>query len=881
MTDGLSPEAARREAMRQFGDLNRVRQSCVSYDHERERAMHRATLLGELRQDVIYALRVLRRNRLFSAAIILTLALGIGANSAIFTLVHAVLLQTLPVRDPGRLVVIGDPTRTTGWAVDSYTRTDLLSYRMYRALRENTGALTGVLASGVAGRLDVVTERGSEPEHPRGRFVSGNYFRVLGVPAARGRVFDGSEEATRGGAPVAVISDGYWTRRFDRDPSVIGRDFVVNGSRLTIIGVTPPGFTGEIVGQPTEVWLPLAMQPALAPNRPLLDNPEAYWLLFVGRLAPGATLEQARAAVGSRMRAWVEANPPTSGALTDAQLRDLPIYVSSGARGLSRVRSEYATPLLTLMAAVAVLLLIICANIANLLLARAVARTREIGVRLAIGAGRFRLVRQLLTESVVLAVVGAVVGLAVAWGATRLLIAYAVPASSSTSFSARPGVPVLLFTIALSFVVAMLVGVVPALRASRVDLATSVRAHARSITGSGSRGAGTRFPLGKALIVGQVALSLVLLTGAALLGRSLRSLESTRTGLDRDHLLVVDIDPGAIGYHGARLATLAATLRERFVRLPGVAAVSFSANGLFSGSESRYLIGVPGFVARSAQDSLSAADEVGPGYVHATGATLLRGREITEGDNGASAPVALVNESFARFYFPDGPAVGETFQLDSITAVRIVGVIADARDHSLVTPPERRFYLSYLQRVDEESALRFELRARGAPGPLVQPVRREIVAVDPQLPIYGIDPLAKLMRQSIRQDVFLSQLATGFGLLALLLAAIGLYGVMAYAVSRRTGEIGLRMALGAQRRDVVGMVLREAMLFLAGGVAIGLPLALVATRLIANQLHGVGAGDPLAIATALGVLGTSAVLAALVPAMGAARVAPTVALRED
>ncbi|HSA54987.1 MAG TPA: ABC transporter permease [Gemmatimonadaceae bacterium] len=878
---GLSPDEARREALRQFGNLDEVRASCVAMDRERIRTMNRVSLLQDLRQDAVYALRVLRRNLGVTTVVVASLALGIGANTAIFSLINAVLLRKLPVRAPDELVVVGNPSWVNSMSYATTPQGNAHSYRTYLALRDrDDGLVRGLLATGRADRLLVHLDGGrGEPDRPRGRYVSGNYFHVLGVPAFLGRTFDGTEDETTGGAPVATVSHRYWTNRLGGDSAAVGRDVVINGARFTIIGVTPPWFTSEIVGQQIDMWVPISMQGVLAPNRQVLDDPQAYWLLFMGRRTPGVTFEQAQAGLQGAIRQILTEQAPNAVVVSDVARLEVP--VTPGARGLSRVRTSYEAPLVILMVGVGLLLVIICANVANLLLARAVARTRETSVRLAIGASRARLVRQMLTESLLLALLGAVAGLLVGRWGSRLLLALAADGSPVLPLDTRIDVVALGFTMLLAMLAVVVFGLVPALRASRVDVAGAMRASAKSLTGgAGLRGG--RNPLGRALIAGQVALSMVLLVGAALLVRSLRHVEGADTGVDREHLLVVDVDAYSRGYRDARLATLAQELGDRLRRIPGVTELSWSENGIFSGTESASNLGVPGFTAREELDSISYFDQVGPDFVRAIGGRLLRGRAIEASDAPGSAPVVLVNESFARFYFGDGDPTGTTIRISDSTLAQVVGVVADIKDQSLTAAARRRYYTAYMQRpLGSPGALRFLVRTTGEPARLVPDVRRTILAHDAQLPIDGIDPLSTLMRQSIREGRLLTRLASGFGLVALLLAAIGLYGVMSYAITRRTGEIGLRVALGAGRGNVIRLVLGDALRLVFIGVAVGVPLALASTRLLRNQLYGVTAADPVAMGVALAVLLTSAIVAALLPAVRASRVAPVVALREE
>jgi len=878
VASGWSAEAARQEALRQFGNVAVVREDCVIMDQQREKALHRAHIMGELWQDAAYALRTLRRNAGFTCVVVVALALGIGANTAIFTLIDAVVVRALPVSHPEQLVAIGDPARVSSLSSGA-VRLDLISSPLYRDIRDRSRSLSGVLASGRTGRLDARVD-GTGIEHPRGRFVSGNYFTLLGVPAFAGRVFDGSEDVSAGGSPVATISYGYWTRRFHNDPSAIGRVILVNDTRITIIGVAARSFSGEIVGASPDIWLPASMHDALFPNLKLLNDRNTAWLLLLGRLAPGATLAQATHELEPLItQAIVASSPGNQGqAFLDSKPKS---FIGSGAKGFSRVRATFQAPLFTLMIGVGLLLCIICANVANLLLARAIARGREMAVRLALGAARGRLVRQLLTESIVLALLGAGAGLLVAWWGSHAIL---VAAADGGTIPLDVGLDmrVLIFTLAVSFGAVALFGLAPALRASRVELASSMRANAHAIAGAALGHRGQRAPLGALLIAGQVALSVVLLVGAAMLVRSLRNIQTVDVGMDRDHLIVVDVDINARGYSGERLDNLATSLRDRVAAIPGVAAVTFSENGIFSGTESSTNLQVPGFVPRQQSDSAIAYDMVGANYVSAIGGRIIQGRDIELRDY--KRRVALINQSAARFYFANADAVGKYLHFVDTVAIEVIGVVADTRDHSLNGASARRAYFPYVPSdpaLAQPGSLRFEIRTGGDPVGSIRAIRQEVIATDPSLPIDAITPVRDLMQQSIREERLVARLATAFGVLALLLAAIGLYGVMTYSITRRTGEIGLRVALGAQRYDVLRMVMVEALRLVGLGLVVGLPLALAATRLLTTQLHGVGTVDVLSLVAAVAVLTVSAIVAVLGPAMRAARVAPIVALRAD
>jgi predicted permease len=877
---GMDPETARREALRHFGAVDPVRQSCLTLDEERERQMRRNSLFEELMQDVHYTLRTLRRNIGFAAVVVLTIGLGIGANTSIFTLLNAILLKKLPVKDPDALVVVGNPVRVNGMSMGS-PRADLLSSPLYRDIAARNDVFTGIFASGRPGRIDVTMDGSSEISHPRGRYVSANYFEVLGLKAQRGRLLVSPDDRAIGGSPVAVISHDYWMRRFNGSDDVIGKTVLANGVRLTLVGVAPKGFTGEIVGGARDIWYPLSVQPLLTPYQKVYDTRATSWLLSVGRLRPGVTLDQARPRVAALIRrVLIDNDPPPPNGLGKAAIDRLPINVESAATGLSGVRSTFGRPLITLMAGVALLLLIVCANVANLLLARGVARGREMSVRLAIGAAHARLLRQLLTESLVLGVFGAGVGLVVSSWGSRLLLRAASDGPNIIPLDAGLDVRVLAFTVALSLVSVVLFGLAPAFRAARADVATTMRASGRSVSGAlGSRG--RRMPLGAILIVAQVSLSLMLLAGAGLLVRSLRGLDTMDVGLARNRLLIVDVDVVRRGYDSARVATLATDIAARIRKIPGVSAVTFSENGIFSGTESNNTLQVEGFRASSAQDTSAFYDQVGPGYVRGIGARLVAGRDVAETDGGGAPPVALVNETFAKFYFNGAPPLGKHLYLGQQT-YEVVGVVADTKDHDLRARPVRRFYSPYLRPVGAPGALIFEVLATGnEPGALAPAVRAQIAGVDPLLPIDSTEPLSSLMQSSVQDARLVARVATGFGLIALLLASIGLYGVMTYAMARRTGEIGLRVALGAQRLQVVRMVLVDAMRIVAVGVVVGLPLALSLVRLLKSQLYNVSPTDPISLAAALLVLVASGVLAAWLPAARASRIEPTIALREE
>ncbi|MDB4912300.1 MAG: permease [Gemmatimonadetes bacterium] len=873
LATGLPPDAARAKALERFGDLRTVRDSCLDIDHQRERAMRRTNYLSNLRQDITYALRTMRQNAGFTAVVLLTLALGIGANTSTFTLIDALVLRSLPVPHPEQLVTIGNPARVGGLS-EGTPRNDIASYPLYADVRAQSKLLAGVYASGRSNRLDMLAdEKQKEPEHPRGRYVSANYFSVLQVPAALGRTFSPEEDRAIGGAPVLVISYGYWLTRFAGDRSVVGRSVLVNGVPLTIIGVAPRSFPSDIVGQRTDVWIPIMEQHALMPNSPALTDRSVSWILMMGRLAPGVTLAQARAEVTAiENRSLVENAKPAERASIEKDVREKPLRVESGARGFSYYRHLLAGPLFILMAAVSVVLLIVCANLANLMLARASARGREMSVRMALGANRARLVQQLLTESVLLSVVGGALGVLLAlWGSSAL-----IALTGGAQVDARLDGRVLFFTAALSLATAVLFGLVPALRATRVELAAALRAQGRGVSNA-ERGTG-RFGLGKMLVVAQVALSVLLLVGTGMLVRSMQRLQATDIGVARDQLLMVEVDAERAGYKDARLLTLMRALVTRANQTPGVVATSLSENGIFSGTESATNVRVEGFTAQSDEDSSIAYDDVGPAYFRTIGARLVQGRVLEDRDNVSGAKVAVLNQTAARFFFPRGNSLGAHISSDSLT-YEIIGVVSDIEEQNLRAEPTRRVYIPASQIPATPGRFSLEVRTSGDPARLGESLRRSLATVDPALSLRA-QPLTELVQESIAQDKLVARVVSVFGILALALAALGLYGVMTYATTRRTSEFGLRMALGAEPGNVLRLVLGEAMLLVAGGVMVGMPAALGAMQLVKHQLYEIGLLDWPSILVALLVLGASAALAGYVPARRAARVGPLVALRD-
>jgi predicted permease len=860
---GMSAPDAALAARRELGG--------VAHTQEVYRDQRGLPMIELFFRDLRYALRALRHSPGFTAIAVLSLALGIGANTAIFTLIDAVMLRSLPVKAPEQLVSIGDPSRP-GAVSFGPIALELFSYPMYRRLRDETSVFSGLMATG---RADGVTVRidGGGTEPVRCRMVTANYFDVLGVAPALGRGFSAADDEGRSPAPEAVIAYDYWERRFARDPAILGRSLQINGAVLRIVGVGPRGFMGEVVGNPPELWIPMSMKAAVNPGYDWYTKNDGHWLLLMGRLRPGVGLAQVSAQIGRLVvQNTIDMANPALSADDVRDLRSMKVTVGPGGRGFSSMRSQIARPLVTLMIVVGLVLLIACANVANLQLARAASRRKEISVRLAIGASRARLVRQLLTESTLLAALGGILGLALAYGGAVLLLHLT---GGPANFDIQPNGAVLAFTGGVSLLTGILFGLTPALHSTRVDLAPALKESSRGVTAS--RG----WQLGKLLVVGQVALSLLLLVGAGLFLRSLLHLETKDVGYARANLAVLRVDPTASGYPIPDQLPLARRLIERLSSIPGLTGVTVSENGIFgstdSGSDG---LAVEGYQSTRKEDLTASVDQIGPQYFRVVGVPILSGREFDERDTAGSPPVAIINQTMARFYFGNRDPVGKHI-IDGDTGITIVGVARDMKERSLKAATERRYYLPFYQISGRIFGFNFEMRTRGDAAQMAAAVRRETQMVDPNLKIVSLETVSSLIDKSISDERLVAQLAAFFSGLALLLAATGLYGVMAYAVSRRASELGLRMALGASQGDVIGMVLRETLVLVAAGVAIGLPAAWLAARLVASSLAQVSASDPVTLGGATLVLLLVALLAGWLPAHRASRIDPLTALRQE
>jgi predicted permease len=855
------PEAeVRRRALAEFGSMEARKEEC------REAVGLRR--FDELRGDVSYALRLLRRSPAFTLVALLSLGLGIGANTAIFSLIDTVLVKTLPVEDPQRLFFVDNSGGRSGGSSGP-------PYPCFERLRDHNRFLSGIAAFDE--RLFKVTIDGV-PERVRGQFASGSYFDLLGVRATHGRLLTPADDAEPGrGGPdgaVAVISDGFWTRRFARDPAVLGKSVQVGTQWVTIVGVTPPGFFGLQVGAPLDITLPMMFAGTG------LKAQQSWWLGVIGRLAPGATVEQAR----SDLEALWDTYLTEVGMPRDKRGGFSGIALVPAARGANELRRAYSEPLLIVMAIVGVVLLIGCANVANLLLARATARQNEMAVRLAIGASRGRLVRQLLTEGIVLVSLGAVAGLLFArWGVTFLV---AILAGSGQMLELDPpfDLRVLGFTAAVAIATALLFSLAPALRATRVDAAKP------GVAG----GTATHNHLGRALVVVQVTLSVLLLCGAALFLRTLHNLTGVSSGFDRDGVLTMKVEatvpgrsvppktPAEFRADHARLGAIWSGFIERVRQVPGVSSAAVATMNPLSGWYRGVAIAILGPVHGPEKARGIGINHVTDGYFDVTGIRLVAGRSFTPRDRPGSLRVAIVNETAARAFFGDESPLGRKVHFPKQKVqdeFEIVGVVADTRYENLRTPDQRMAYLPLEQAIDPITSAIVVVRGPGDVTRLVPSMRAATTAAVPGGFVGGIATMDQQVDASLVRERMLALLATFFAALALILAAIGLYGVMAYRVVRRTREIGIRIAIGARQESVVWMMVRESLLLVSIGAVLGTVGSLAVNTYLAGQLFGVTPRDPVAIVLALSVLAVVTLVAGYVPGRHASRINPVTALR--
>ena len=845
---------------------------------------------------IIYTLRQFRRSPVFTAAATLTLALGIGGTTAIFTLIHAVMLRSLPVSDPALLYRIGDGDDccVEGGPQD---RWGMFSFPLFERLKAATPEFEELTAfqAGV-NRLSIRRQGYENASKPlRSEFVAGNYFSTLGVLAFGGHLFTPADDRASA-TPVAVISHHSWQTDYGADPSVVGSTFIIEGHPFTIVGVTPPGFFGETLrGDPPDIWIPIQQEPLIDGEGGLLRQSVGAWLRVIGRLRPGASIDGMGARLTVILRQWMQHDsgyPPNWMADIVRLLPKQSINVVPAGAGVGVMKEEYGRSLQILLAVCGTVLLIACANVANLLLARGVARRTQTALRLAVGASNWQIIAQALIESVLLAIAGGIVGLFVAMAAARVLLVLSFRSSHFLPISVMPSPLVLAFAFGVALLTGIVFGAAPAWFATRTDPVEALRGSGRS---TADRAGFTR----KALLIMQAALSVVLVTGATMLARSLSKLEHQDLGYRRKGRVLISINRPPASYALQKLQALYREIEQGLNRIPGVTGSGLALYNPLTDNWGELIL-VSGHPPPKMGEQAGASwDRVSANYLQNLGITVVRGRNFTAADNENAAPVAIVNQAFVkRFFKADEDPIGQHFGLDepeNVGTFRIVGIAPDAKfaGFGLRRPARPMFYAPLAQNVDYRDTLmkRVELQSHFIsgitlvtnvpPGILEPTVKRILAGVDPTLTIISVRTMEQQVSLTFDQERAVASLAELFGAVALLLAAVGLYGVTAYTVAQRTNEIGIRMALGAGRGSVIRYVLRGAFARVALGLTLGLPLAIAAGRLISNQLYDVTFWDPLALALATIALGICSFVAALIPATFAASISPLSALRSE
>jgi predicted permease len=842
--------------------------------------------------DIRLAIRQLRKAPGFALTVILTIALGIGANTAIFTLVHAVLLKSLPVVDPKALYRIGDKDDccVNGGFIDYDGDFDLFSYELYKHFRDATPEFEQ-LAAMQSGSNTMTVRRGSEPAKSlRSEYVSGNYFTTFGIGAFTGRTLMPTDD-TQGAAPAVVLSYQAWQSEYGADPAIVGSTLFVQAQPMTVVGVAPPGFFGDrIRANPPAFWLPLAVEPVIEKDNALLHVKESNWLYVIGRVKPGTSIGPLQAKLSNNLRVWLGTVEQYTHNGGDTVIPKQHVVITPGGAGIQNLQQETGKGLYLLMTISGLVLLVACANVANLLLARGTTRKAETSIRMALGAARSRLIRQMLTESVLLGCLGGLAGLAVAYAGTRTILSLAFPDSPQIPIEASPSLPVLGFAFLLSLVTGIIFGIVPAWITSHSDPAEALRGVNRSTRDRGA------LPQ-KSLIVFQAALSLVLLVTAGLLTKTLRNLERQNFGIQTTNRYVLHLDPAGAGYMPEKLPALYQTMEQQFGTLPGVQSVGLALYSTLEGNNWGESIRVEGRPEPGPNEhSGSSWDRVNPKFFETVGQPVIRGRGFTDADTATSQMVAVVNQTFVKKFFPKEDPIGRHFGIFDqkyAGAFEIVGIVADAK----YTNPRAEVRPMYFRPLTQQLKVTGsnEVQAEGRslyinsvtlrfdrpPQNVDAMVRHTLADIDPNLTVIDLHSLDYQVSDNFNQERLIARLTMLFGLLALVLAAVGLYGITSYAVARRTSEIGLRMALGADRSNVVRLVLRGAFVQVGLGLALGIPIALIGGRFMADQLFGVRAYDPLSIATAVIVLSAAAALAGFIPARRAASIEPMEALRTE
>jgi predicted permease len=870
--------------------------------------------MGHLLRDLQYAWRGVTRAPLFTIVALVSIALGIGANTAIFTLVDEVLLRSLPVKSPEQLVLFNGARIHYG----NNSGGNMLSFPMYEDFRDNfvdrghaaalpratppvdnaaphPSIFSGMFARRTTAMIVGIPGDSVQSERVPGEMVTGTFFQVLGVGAAAGRVITPDDDTVRGDGRVAVLSFDYWRTRFGADPGVVGRQITINNHTYTIVGVSQAGFDGVDIGYVPNIRVPIMMKAQVTPNWDDLDNRRSRWVNVFARMKPGITIDQLTPVLQPFFHGLLEEEvkmPAFSGtsAYTREQFLKGEIGFLPAAQGRSPIRQQLSQPLWLLMATVAGVLLIACANVASLLIARATARQKEIAVRLALGASRGRIVGQLLVESVLLAAAGGIIGLVIAAWTTKFLLAYLPTSDTPHVISGSIDYRVLAFNFALSLVTGLVFGLVPALRSTKPNLAPTLKDQVGAVIGGTG---GVRFR--KGLVVAQVTISVLLLVSAGLFIRSLRNLRQLDLGLNAESLIAFNLSPYVSGYTPERVPAFYKTVVDRLRAQPGVTAVAFASVGLLEGNEWDSTVTVEGHQTKPGEQANPYCNSISPGYFKTMGSPILRGREFDARDEGSAEErpnggdgrgyrAVIANESFAKHYFGDRDPIGRHIGFGgnpgTPTPIEIVGIVKDSKYTGVRDDIPRTLFFPLLQERIPSSIVVY-VRTVGDPGAAFGAAQRVVRDVDSKVPVYNLRTLEHQIDQSLRNDRIVATLSTAFGVLATLLAVIGLYGVMAYTVARRTREIGVRMALGAVQGDVIWLVMREVLTLVGSGLVIGLAASWGANRAISSQLYGVTASDPLTMAGAAALLCGVALIAGYVPARRATRVNPVLALRYE
>jgi putative ABC transport system permease protein len=832
-------------------------------------------------QDFRYGLRMLAKAPGFTVVAVLTLALGIGANTAIFSLTDQILLRSLPVPDPQQLVVLRSPGVDNGhcWSdIDNCAQS--FTYPMYKALREHATVFSGLLAYR---DIDANVSGHGTTQSAHVALVSGNYFQALQLQPTLGRLFTSSDETSPGANPVAALSYGYWSRQFGADPSILNKPLVVNGLPLTVVGVARKGFDGVQIGETPDIFIPVTMKSQMMPTEghPLEDHSD-FWLPVVGRLKPGIPRARAQASLQPIYASLLKEDANVRGGFSRNLLErytSKPLLLISGAHGRLVLQHDVEEPLLILMIMVGLVLLIACANLAGLLVARGEARQREIGVRCALGAGRLRLVRQLLTESLLIAIAGGTAGIALAWWCLRVMVGAIPPSQGMLGLAGRLDFRVLWFAVALSLATSVLFGLAPALRATRVDLHSTLKEQGSSVSGGRSN-----VELRKVLIVAQVALTAVLLTGAGLFARTLANLEHANLGVKTERVIQCSVAPDLNGDTPAQTLQFADSARREIAALPGVRSVSISTIPIFADDDKGFNITPQGYVMKPDEDTNVLATYIGPNYFSTMGVPLIAGREFTEADGATSPKVCIINEKLAQRFFAERNPIGLHIAIGAGTNVHpdieIVGVVANNKWDGARSTIVPFMYMPYSQNANL-GRLFFYVHTEWDPAAMAATLRTVTQHLDPNLPVNNMRTLDEQVSDSMFNAKLVATLSVSLALLAALMAALGVYGVLAYVVARRTREIGIRMALGCQRRDILRLVVGQGARLTIIGAAIGMIFALIATQWVASLLYGVTARDPLTLLAVMVLLALISGAASYIPARRAMRVDPIVALRYE